>query len=106
VRAAGIDARWVRPAGGREVAPGEVVMEMTARTSMRVPPGLEAALNRGSLRMENVRTLQMRRSDLDKYLIELLDQRTWIEGIRYMLADQSLEGRPWPHCRGESKVWV
>jgi hypothetical protein len=106
VRAAGIDAQWVRPAGGSELAPGEVLMEMTARTSVPAPAGLQVAMHRGSLRMENVRTLQMRRSDLDKYLIEMLDQRTWVQGIRHMLADQSLDGRPWPHCRGEDEVWV
>jgi hypothetical protein len=47
--------------------------------------------------MEITRTLQMRRSELDKYLIEILDQDTWIEGVRYMLADPELDGRPWPH---------
>lgn len=58
------------------------------------------------LRMEITRTLHMRRSELDKYLIEMLDQDTWIQGIRYMLADPGLDGRPWPHYRGEEHVWL
>jgi hypothetical protein len=48
----------------------------------------------------------MKRSDLDHYLIEMLDQDTWIEGIRYLLADPGLGGRPWPHYRGEDQVWL
>jgi hypothetical protein len=37
VRAAGIEARWVRPAGSHELAPGEVLMNMSVRTSSPVP---------------------------------------------------------------------
>jgi hypothetical protein len=48
----------------------------------------------------------MRRSELDRYLIELLDQATWIEGIRCLLANYQFgDGRPWPHYRGEDQVW-
>ena len=108
VRAAGIDAQWVRPPGGRELAPGEVLMNMTAKTSSPVPEGFarEFLGGRADLRMELTRTLQMKRSDLDHYLIEMLDQDTWIDGVRYMLADTSLDGHPWPHFRGENQVWL
>lgn len=40
------------------------------------------------------RTLQMYRSEMDRYLIETLDQETWIEGIRYLLAPTTWKGAP------------
>ena len=57
--------------------------------------------------MELERTLQMRRSELDRYLVELPDQATWIEGTKHLLADYRFGSRqPWPHYRGEEQVWV
>lgn len=107
LRRAGIQARWVRPPGGGELMPAEVLMEMTTKASGPVPDAVaERLLNRRDLRMELSRTLQMRRSELDRYLIEMIEQRTWIEGIRYMLADYQLEGRPWPHYRDEGEIWL
>jgi hypothetical protein len=49
-------------------------MEMVSSTSWPASPALERQLHRGALRWENSRTLQLRRSELDRYLIELLDQ--------------------------------
>jgi hypothetical protein len=108
VREAGIDAQWVRPPGGRELAPGEVLMNMSTKTSSPVPEGFarDFLAGRSDLRMVLTRTLQMKRSDLDHYLIEMLDQDTWLDGVRYMLADTRLDGRPWPHFRGEDQVWI
>jgi hypothetical protein len=81
-------------------------MEMTTRTVAPAPQHVARAFGSG-VTMELARTLQMRRSELDKYLIELLDPATWIEGIRYLLADyQSGDGRPWPHYRGEDQIWA
>jgi len=106
MRRAGIEARWVRPPGSGELTPGEVVMEMTARTSFPVPEATARILHRPGLRAEHVRTLQMRRSELDMYLIQLLDQNTWLQGVNYMLADPLLNRRPWPHFRGEDNIWA
>jgi hypothetical protein len=63
---AGLNARWVRPpdAAG-DLAPGEVVMELSVITGSQL-------LSSG-LRAEATSTLQMRRSALDQYLIELVD---------------------------------
>jgi hypothetical protein len=94
---AGIDAEWVRPPQAGELAAGEVVMEVHATAGGPV---------RGGLRMELKRTLQIRRSALDRYLIEMVQQDTWIEGMRYMLASRDLEGRPWPAYRDENQVWM
>jgi hypothetical protein len=106
VRNAGIEARWVRPPAAGDLTPGEVVMEMVSRTSRPASPALERQMHRGPLRWENSRTLQMRRSELDRYLIELLDQDVWLQGVKYMLADPNLKNRPWPHYRDEDRVWV
>ena len=93
---AGIPARWVW-AGTGEIPPGEVVMEMTSKRSWPVP---------GMLFAEHSKTLQMRRRELDRYLIELAEQKTWIEGVRFMLADPDAPQRPWPCYRDEHSVWV
>ena len=93
---AGLDAEWVRPPGAGDLVPGEVVMEL--RTTASGPTF-------GGLCMELKRTLQMRRSALDRYLIELVERDTWIEGLRYMLADINMAGRPWPTYRDEDQVF-
>jgi hypothetical protein len=95
--AAGIDAEWVHPPGSGDLVAGEVVMEMYSKTTVPL---------RGSEVMELSRTLQMRRSELDRYLIELIEQGTWIEGMRHMLANRRMSGRPWPCYRDEWHVWV
>jgi hypothetical protein len=48
----------------------------------------------------------LRRSELDRYLIEMVEHGTWVKGMRYMLADFSLEGRPWPTYRDEDREWA
>jgi len=93
---AGIPARWVW-AGTGEIPPGVVVMEMTSKRSWPVP---------GRLFLEHSKTLQMQRRELDRYLVELAEQKTWIEGARFMLADPDAPQRPWPCYRGEHSVWV
>lgn len=95
---AGFRARWVLPPGDADVlAPGEVVMELSIITGSQVLPN--------GWRAEMTSTLQMRRSALDQYLIELVSQNTWIEGMRHLFADPSVQGRPWPTYRGEDRVW-
>ena len=108
LRRAGMDARWVLPPAQqyRELRPGEVVMEMTTKTTAPAPEHITRTLGHG-VTVELSRKLQMQRSELDRYLIELPDQATWIEGIRHLLADYEFgDGRPWPHYRGEDQVWV
>jgi hypothetical protein len=97
LRSAGIQARWVRPPGPADLVPGEVVMDM--KTSERHPAPYGKV-------MELTRTLQMRHSELDRYLIELIDPDTWIEGIKRLMASERAFGRPWPTYRGEDQVWI
>ncbi|MEZ0107897.1 hypothetical protein ABH920_001889 [Catenulispora sp. EB89] len=97
LQASGVPARWVLPPGrGGELARGEVVMEMTTVT--RVPIGGRV--------LENTRILQMQRSGLDQYLIELVDSVIWMAGVRHLFENREVSGRPWTHYRDESQVWV
>lgn len=86
--------------------PGEVVMEIKTTSRAPAPLELSQALHHGPLTVEFTRTLQMRRAWLDMYLIQLLERDTWLKGISYMFADPELDGRPWPHYRGEDQVWI
>jgi hypothetical protein len=97
LRTAGLDARWVRPPGGGDLAPGEVVMELNA--TLTGPP------LRGIL-IDLPRKFQMRRPELDRYLIEMVEEGTWTEGLRQMLDDYRLARRPWPVYRGEHQTWA
>jgi hypothetical protein len=81
-----------------DLAPGEVVMDLTVITGSQLLPG--------GLRAEATSTLQVRRSALDQYLIELVEQDIWIQGMKRMIADPSAQGRPWSTYRGEDQVWL
>jgi hypothetical protein len=108
LRRAGIDAHWLLPPAQqyRELQPGEVVMEMTTSTITPASENVTRAFGPG-VTLELSRTLQMQRSELDRYLIEMPDQATWIEGTRHLLADYQLgDGRPWPHYRDEDQIWA
>lgn len=96
LQSAGLDARWTLPAGSPDLVAGQVVMEM--RSESRTPLGKQD--------MVHSRTLQLQRSELDRYLIELVDQKCWIPGIRYLLGSPRTPGRPWPVYRDEHLVWA
>ncbi|HTJ66715.1 MAG TPA: hypothetical protein VL551_04235 [Actinospica sp.] len=95
LRDAGLHAAWTRPGTTADLKPGEVVMKITSVN--RVPHG------RGI--METTRTLEMRRSELERYLMEFIEQATWIEGMKSLIAEPRAPGRPWPHYRDEHRVW-
>jgi hypothetical protein len=73
------------------------VMEMTNKRSSPAA---------GGLFLEHSKTLHMRRRELDRYLIELVEQKTWIEGVRFMLAAPDTPQRLWPCYRDEHSLWV
>jgi hypothetical protein len=94
----GFQTRWVRPPNAvGDLAPEEVVMELTVIRGSDLLPG--------GIRAESLSKLQVRRSAIDQYLIELVDQAVWVEGIRRMMADPRLEERQWPTYRGEDRTW-
>ncbi|MFE0087693.1 hypothetical protein [Streptomyces sp. NPDC058991] len=99
LQVAGLDARWVRPPGKTNLQQGEVVMEIQRQEELR------AVALPGGLKMTPGWTLQMRRSELDRYLIELLQPGSWVAGIKHVLAARQA-GRPWPHYRNEHEIWV
>ncbi|MGW1438711.1 hypothetical protein ACWD7M_26145 [Streptomyces griseus] len=99
LQAVGLDARWVRPPGNADLQQGEVLMEIHQQERLR------SVTLPGGLTMTPGWTLQMRRSELDRYLIELLQPGSWAAGIKHILAARQA-GRPWPHYRNEHEIWV
>ncbi|WOP38602.1 hypothetical protein RKE32_34925 [Streptomyces sp. Li-HN-5-13] len=99
LQVAGLDARWVRPPGKADLQQGEVIMEIHQQEELR------AVALPGGLTMTPGWTLQMRRSELDRCLIELLRPGSWVAGIKHVLAARQA-GRPWPHYRNEHEIWV
>lgn len=97
LRGIGFEARWVRPPGEADLAPGEVVMELSATL---IGPVIR------NLRMDLGRTLQVRRSAIDRYLIEMMELGVWAEGMRRLLADHQTDRRPWTTYRDEDQTWV
>jgi hypothetical protein len=107
VRVDGIDAEWVCPPNCGQLASGQVVMEVRAVASGPIIGGVAGMPWRGGLRPEITRTLQVRRSELERYLVELMELPTWTGGMRQMLADPNLvQGRPWPVYKGEEHIWI
>ncbi|MES4886101.1 hypothetical protein ABVB69_37220 [Streptomyces sp. NPDC000349] len=100
LQATGLDARWVRPPGKADhLEQGEVIIKIHQQERLR-PVTLP-----GGLTMTPGWTLQMRRSELDRYLMELLQPGTWAAGIKHVLAARQA-GQPWPHYRNEHEIWV
>ncbi|MFJ9381612.1 hypothetical protein [Streptomyces sp. NPDC101455] len=95
--ARGIPAQWVRPPGTGDLVAGEVVMELRSQAEWRAPNGLTAKLSR---------TLQLRPSEMDRYLIELMDLDCWAAGIRHLLLSPDTSDRPWPVFRDEGQTWL
>ncbi|WP_405537582.1 hypothetical protein OG787_32565 [Streptomyces sp. NBC_00075] len=99
LQVAGLDAHWVLPSGKASLKPGQVVMEIHQQEQLRAVP------LPGGLTMTPGWTLQMGRSELDRYMIELVQPGSWIAGIKHVLAARQA-GRPWPHYRNEHEIWV
>jgi hypothetical protein len=94
----GDNPEWVRQPKIADLVEGEILMHI--RSIGRVPL-------RETVIAELPRLLQLRRSALDKYLIELIEKDAWIEGIRYLVMGKPLMPRqPWPYYKDEQHVWV
>lgn len=99
LQVAGLDAHWTRPPGKADLKPGDVVMEIHHQERLRAVP------LPGGVTMTPGWTLQMGRSELDRYMIELIQPGSWIAGMKHLLAARRV-GQPWPHYRNEHEVWV
>jgi hypothetical protein len=96
--ATGLEARWTRKPGRADLQPGEVIMSVhrQAAYAQQLSNGWTATPGW---------TLEMRRSALDRYLIELIRPGLWAQGIEYMLTHPQ-GGQPWPRYRAEEEIWV
>lgn len=56
--------------------------------------------------LEITRKLQTQRSQLDRYLIELMHQDSLAAGIEHLLDDPGTSERPWPVYTDEHLVWA
>jgi hypothetical protein len=81
---AGLAAEWVLPPSQEQIQPGQVVMR----------------IYNGS------RGLELREPEISRLALELVDLSTWVDGIKEMLSQTGLSGRPWPCFADEHKVWV
>jgi hypothetical protein len=44
---------------------------------------------------------------MDRCLIELIEQHSWTEGIRYLMTrDRRMLVQPWPYCRYQHFTWI
>lgn len=55
---------------------------------MELRATIEGPVHR-DIRIDLARTLQVRRSTLDRYLIEMIEQHTWADGARNMSASEA-----------------
>ena len=84
LREAGLTARWLLPPDLEQLEGGQAVM--------RIHNGIRAT--------------EMRSSELARLTLELVDLRTWVEGVREVLARPDVQGRPWHSFADEYKVWA
>lgn len=80
----GLRAAWALPPGQAELEPGQVV--------------LRAA--------NQVRGIELRPTEMQRLLLELMDLPLWAESVKRLLARDDLVPHPWPYFDDEWKVWV
>jgi len=83
LRAAGIAAEWVLPSGQRQLQRGDVILRAY----------------KGS------RGMEMKPSDMQRLLLELVDLTTWVETVKELLTRDNIGNHPWPYYRDEHRVW-
>jgi hypothetical protein len=81
---AGLSTKWVLPADQPELLPGQVVLRVN----------------------DGRRGVEIRQAEMQRFLLELVDLDTWIDGIKEMLRRDNVGGHPWPQYSDEWKVWT
>jgi hypothetical protein len=49
--------------------------------------------------------MEMRPSDMQRLLLELVDLSTWVETVKELLASENMGGNAWPYYAEEYRVW-
>jgi len=84
LQSVGLHADWVLPPSQEKLKSGQVV-----------------------LRAHNdIRGVEIKASDMQRLLLELLDIRTWAQSVRELLTLEDLSGHPWPYDVDEGKDWA
>jgi hypothetical protein len=83
LRAEGIRAQWVLPDGQPTLEQGQVILRAYKGT----------------------RGIEMRPSDMQRLLLELVELPTWVATVKELLA-RSSSAHPWPYFADESRVWA
>jgi hypothetical protein len=72
-----------------------------------LPPG-QKQLQRGDVILrayKGSRGIEMKPTDMQRLLLELVDLATWAETVRELLTRDNLGNHPWPYYRGEHRAW-
>jgi hypothetical protein len=83
LRAAGIAAEWVLPPGQKQLQRGDVILRA----------------------YKGFRGMEMKPSDMQRLLLELVDLSTWVETVKELLTRDNIGNHPWPYYRDEHRVW-
>lgn len=82
LRSVGLGAEWVLPQGQETLEQGQVIL--------RAYHGSHG--------------VEVKPSDMQRLLLELVDVRTWAESIKRLLTLDGVSGHPWPYYPDEGKV--
>lgn len=83
LRSEGIRAQWALPEGQETLGQGQIILRAYKGT----------------------RGIEMRPSDMQRLLLELVDLPTWVATVKELLA-RSSSAHPWPYFADESRVWA
>jgi hypothetical protein len=84
LRSAGLRAEWILPQGQEKLKAGQTIL--------RAYKG-----NRG---------IEMRPSDMQRLLLELVELPTWVATVKELLTRENISGHPWPYFANERQTWA
>jgi len=98
---------FVSSIGGDSVVAALAAAGLTARWNHRNTLDGPVDLSQPILDVHNGRRrMSMNYAEINRLLLELVDLHVWVEQIRVILADNRLEGAPWPYFDNERAVWT
>lgn len=84
LQSVGLHAEWVLPPSQDKLGESQVVLR---------------AYNRS-------RGVEIKASDMQRFLLELVDIQTWAKSVQELLTLADLSGHPWPYYPDEGKDWA